>query len=63
MIPKIIRKKGESDKDYMLRVALAFVQENCVGAEVFYDDVECDGYCFCDDVRTLLNIDDDSYGN
>lgn len=51
---KIVKKAKESDKDYLLRVAIAYIDEEKVN---IYDGAECDGYCLIDDIKIALDID------
>lgn len=51
---KIIQRKGESRKDYLLRVALWYIDEEAVHV---FDEAECDGACLIDDIKAELNID------
>jgi hypothetical protein len=49
----IIQKKGECAKDYLLRVAISYIDENTVH---IYDGTECDGSCLIDDIKITLNL-------
>ena len=54
---KIIQQKGESRKKYLVRVAIAMLEENGMEmAEVEYDEAKCDALCLADDLRIEFNI-------
>jgi hypothetical protein len=54
---KIIQQKGESRKKYLVRVAIAMLEENGMElAEIHYDDAKCDANCLADDLRIEFNI-------
>ena len=54
---KIIQQKGESRKRYLVRVAIAMLEENEMElAEIYYDDTNCDSACLADDLRIEFNI-------
>ncbi len=50
----IEQKKGESRRDYLLRVAVYYINEQEVNV---FDGTECDGACLIDDIRTELKMD------
>ncbi len=47
------QKKGESRKEYLLRVAIAYIDEELVHT---FDGAQCDGYCLIDDIKIELNL-------
>jgi hypothetical protein len=49
----IKQKKDESRKDYLLRVAIYYIDEE---RENIYDEAECDGSCLIDDIKMELNL-------
>ena len=56
---KIIQKKGESRKKYLVRVAIAMLEENGMSIEpVHYDGTECDAHCLADDLRIEFGLPD-----
>jgi len=53
----IVQEKGESRKKYLVRVAIAMLEENGFEmAEVVYDEAECDALCLAEDLRIEFNI-------
>ena len=60
---EVIKKKDETRKDYLLRVALAYLETiddsefaDALGLIVKFDDAECDGSCLIDDIKMELEI-------
>ena len=48
----IKQDKAEPRKDYLIRVAIAFIERNDLGAHTIeYDGVLCDGYCLQEDLK------------
>lgn len=58
----IEQEENETRKQYLVRLAIAFLEENSgYGLEndtLFYDEAECDGYCLANDLKIEFNIDD-----
>ena len=58
----IKQKENENRKDYLVRIAIAFINEHCdyVGVDytINYDDAECDGYCLAEDLRAEFDLHD-----
>ena len=56
------QKKNETRKNYLVRIAIAYIEEHIgyVGVDDFmiYDKAECDGYCLADDLRIEFNVDE-----
>ena len=52
----IVKKQGENRRDYLLRVALAYIDEERTNV---FDEAECDGYCLIEDIRIELGLDED----
>ena len=53
----IIQGKGESRKKYLVRVAIAMLEQNEMElAEIYYDDTNCDSACLAEDLRIEFNI-------
>ena len=56
MIRKVIKRKNETRKDYLLRVVTVFIDEiensndEGMSAVVNYDDADCDLSCLRDDI-------------
>jgi len=53
---KIIKRIRESRKDYLVRVAIAYIKLNPEGS-IIYDDTECDGYYLAEDLEMELDYD------
>ncbi|MCK6462858.1 MAG: hypothetical protein L6Q29_03525 [Candidatus Pacebacteria bacterium] len=58
---KITRKKNEKRKDYLFRVALAYLKqieqsEDCdvLGRTIVFDGAKCDGSCLIEDMQIEL---------
>jgi hypothetical protein len=43
----------------MLRVAAAFIEENCPDRLIDYDETTCDGSCLAEDLRACVEEDDE----
>ena len=43
------QRPDEDRRDYMLLVAAEYIRDNWPDGIIFYDDVDCDGYCVADD--------------
>lgn len=56
--PVVIQHKGESRKDYLLRVTVALLEHYLQAQELIvkFDDAECDGACLAEDIKTALKI-------
>lgn len=54
----ITKKKGETRKEYLLRVAIYYIEEDKINV---YDEAECDGYCLIDDIRNELGLPDPDF--
>ncbi len=58
-----IQKEGESRQEYLVRIAIDYIESHTgyIGMEdeVFYDDAECDGYCLAQDLRYEFNIEEE----
>jgi hypothetical protein len=59
---EIKTKKGETRKDYLLRVSLAYLEEiensayrDALGTMLKFDEAECDGHCLIDDINLEIN--------
>lgn len=48
---EIILKQNEDRKDYLLRVAGAFIEEHCPDGTIVYDEATCDGYCLSEECK------------
>ncbi|HUU88969.1 MAG TPA: hypothetical protein VMX17_14635 [Candidatus Glassbacteria bacterium] len=54
---KVKQKKGESRKKYLVRVAVAMLEENAgIMENIKYDGAECDASCLADDLRIEFNL-------
>ena len=60
---KLKENKNENRKDFLVRLAIAFLNENSgyslENDTLYYDDAECDGYCLAEDLKAEFNIDDE----
>lgn len=60
---KLKQKENENRKNYLVRLAIAFLDENSgynlQNDTLFYDEAECDGFCLADDLRSEFDIYDD----
>lgn len=56
----IKQKKGESRKDYLIRIAIAYIDDASQISDtlLFYDGVESDGGCLADDLRDEFEIEE-----
>ena len=58
----IKQKENENRKDYLVRVAIAFIEEHDdylgVDYTMKYDDTECDSYCLIEDLRDEFDLHD-----
>ena len=46
----MIKQKGNENRaEYMLRVAAAYIRNNCPDGKIYYDEAECDGFCVSND--------------
>ena len=50
---EVKQNKGESRKDYLLRVAVAMLEENAghMDATIIFDEVTCDAFCLIEDLK------------
>ena len=56
---KVIQKKGESSKKYLVRVAIVMLEQGSDFIDtVKFDDAECDASCLADDLRIEFNLPD-----
>ena len=49
MTAEIEQLPDESRASFMLRVAAAYIRNNCPKGSIYYDEILCDGYCVADD--------------
>lgn len=58
---KIKQKKNESRKDFLVRLAIAYIDEcsKYVDIDLYYDDCESDGACLADDLSCEFNMEDE----
>lgn len=49
----LTQKKDETRKDYLIRVAIHYIEIHHASGEIFYDEAQCDGYCLIEDLRTV----------
>jgi hypothetical protein len=62
MTPKVYQKKGETRRNYLARVMIAYLRE-CYGTAeetIFYDEAVCDGHCLADDIEAEFDIKDEA---
>ncbi len=50
----IKQSKGESRKDYLIRVAIIHISNYARYEAAEYDDAICDGYCLITDLQDVL---------
>lgn len=56
---KLIQRKDESRKEYLVRVAIIMLEDGADWIEcVIYDDAECDASCLADDLRNEFVIEE-----
>lgn len=60
---KIEEKENETRKEYLVKLAIAFLRENSgYGLQndtLFYDEAECDGFCLAEDLSAEFDIEED----
>jgi len=62
MTKEITQKKKETRKDYLLRVALAYLKkikdseyDEALSTKLEYDNARCDGDCLIDDIEMEID--------
>ena len=54
---KVTQEENESRKDYLIRVAIAMLEENAYMIDaVIYDEAECDAFCLAEDLRIEFDL-------
>ena len=54
---KVKQKEDETRKDYLIRVAIAMLNENAYSIDsVEYDEAECDAFCLAEDLRIEFDV-------
>ena len=49
---EITLQKNETRKNYLIRVAIAFLNDNSHACDtIIFDEAECDGFCLADDLE------------
>ncbi len=60
---RIEQKENEERKEYLVRLAIAFLRENSgyslQNDTLYYDEAECDGFCLADDLTIEFDIEDE----
>ena len=57
---RVERRENESRKDYEVRVAIKFLEENADHMDtIIYDGVECDAWCLAEDLKNTFNMYDE----
>ena len=57
----IIQKNNETRKDYLFRVAIAYLEvldndsDDSLSQLIIFDEAECDGSCLLDDMKNEIN--------
>jgi len=57
---KLEQKKDESRKDFLIRLAVAYIDDAAQISDtmLFYDGTESDGACLADDLRYEFGLED-----
>lgn len=57
-MPKLFPKEGESRRNYLVRVAIAYIENHSDQSGcLFYDETDCDGYCLVEDLTNEFELD------
>lgn len=61
---EVKKLEAETRKEYLVRVAIAMLNENaCCIEPIIYDEVECDAFCLAEDLAIEFGIDIDTENN
>lgn len=56
----IEQKDGETRKNFLLRMAIQYINDHTgyIGVDdtLFYDESECDGYCLANDIEAEFDV-------
>lgn len=57
---EIKQRADETRQNYLVRVAIAMLQENGYNMNtIIYDEAECDAFCLADDLRIEFDIEEE----